>query len=1418
MKWKPFFLTLILAIFLFGMGASETAARKMTVMIYMCGSNLESGYGAATADLEEMVRAGINGEEISVLVMAGGSSHWRLGLDPGKTTVLEIGANSRRIIERMEGMNMGQAEALSVFLSYGASCRPAEQYALIIWDHGAGPVSGVCWDERNSGDHLTLGELKEALEKSPFREKKLEWIGFDACLMSSLEVAGSLVPYARYMIASQAEEPATGWNYHFLNGLEKDADGAETGKRVIDSYFAAGRQNGETLTMACVDLSQIKDIVAGMDAMYRRMAEGLNRETFNRLARLRQNAMDFGRGVVSSGEKTGYDLTDLLSLCACYSTECPEDAARIRQATEQAVICTRASLDGCCGLSVYHPFRNQVMFLKAWGSAYTALNFCPGYSAFVSAYGQIMSGERMLFWNQLNNIHAEEAGAVADPEIREAQDDLPVHNGARITLNLTEEQMNNLASARLVVLSKNLYDFADESYFRVFTTADVSQNGTTLSAVYNRTSLQVVNEAGFDQLTGSISYRLTEDGTYVVSLYPYDENGERVQEPVWAEYEKDDREMLKLKGYVILDELTGMFTRRAEVDLSRYAGITFLNEYRNLTRNETGEILAFDSWQEDIHRDTHWQARMDSDRVRFLLSFSLDTAHAQTLFGAFELTDTQGNYWMSELVPLDQGGMSWDVPEVRISAGLEFYNADILYQAEKRSAQVMLDIRNDSDSQWTYWLAGAPARNELKINGRDVSVNTLWLKLDDQDELQDYAYREMSLDPGDKASLIFELNEDVLKDFHSQDMIGQISGTLLMTEKENPSHSARIGFALRTGIPMTAFLPESARQAVTVAEYPPCELILPALDGEPIPMAKYVALRPAEATENSRIFIGLAIQNPTKEDLQFALTDIQANGIPISGDVVSTAGTGILNNITGKRMLSPGETGSASIVLRYENIAELTPDVTLQEITCNLVFFRQEEEESRTISSVPLQFRTEIPLDAFYRETSVLPPRELVQMGRAAGWTNAADRMALLDLRACQLDLQGIWGIGRNVVLLLSAENRSISSMDLYLGQATLDGMRAFIGRSRNIYAVVRDRKRQFYGLTGMPWAPETGAHVELESGERKLFYVSITPDQATQTEFNELSFYAFLYPPENPQQCLYTDEIRLITEEACPLQEGIMAVASPDDYRIVTGQPMIPKQAERISRDIFALPKALPQPVHLQVAPETGKKIHSGYAAIFRRVFSDRELAEQNIMNLTNTQTGSLQVDLSGERPWLIYEEKVMLTPLDDGSACADLPVLSAVIRTEYGRMPIRLIRFNGPAESRLSMQQAEGYLSFTSTAFPGAVLPWRMESITLEADFFEGTGRIKNMKQTGEEYAALAGMIIQKTRLIPEDAPAEEFLSFLAHKQGGMTLSQILYMGDGEISFNVEELPNPEECVVIFLYETTDGETVCTTPQPLC
>jgi len=40
-------LLMALALFSFGHASGETAPRKLTLMVYMCGSNLESQYGSA---------------------------------------------------------------------------------------------------------------------------------------------------------------------------------------------------------------------------------------------------------------------------------------------------------------------------------------------------------------------------------------------------------------------------------------------------------------------------------------------------------------------------------------------------------------------------------------------------------------------------------------------------------------------------------------------------------------------------------------------------------------------------------------------------------------------------------------------------------------------------------------------------------------------------------------------------------------------------------------------------------------------------------------------------------------------------------------------------------------------------------------------------------------------------------------------------------------------------------------------------------------------------------------------------------------------------------------------------------------------------------------------------------------------------
>jgi hypothetical protein len=60
---------------------------------------------------------------------------------------------------------------------------PADKYGLILWNHGGGSIAGYGYNS------LTLLELNMALEKTQAANTKLEFIGFDACLMANVETA-----------------------------------------------------------------------------------------------------------------------------------------------------------------------------------------------------------------------------------------------------------------------------------------------------------------------------------------------------------------------------------------------------------------------------------------------------------------------------------------------------------------------------------------------------------------------------------------------------------------------------------------------------------------------------------------------------------------------------------------------------------------------------------------------------------------------------------------------------------------------------------------------------------------------------------------------------------------------------------------------------------------------------------------------------------------------------------------------------------------------------------------------------------------------------------------------------------------------------------------------------------------------------
>ena len=180
-------------------GSHDSAST--TVMIYMVGSNLESEAGAASYDIMEMMESGVDVAKNNVIIYTGGSAYWTLDISSDYNSAIELqpdedgdGALEGNLVGSTdEPLNMGDSATLTEFLDYTYKEYPADQYVLICWDHGGGPIFGFGADEIFDYDSLTLEEFETALKNSPFgRNNKLAWIGFDACLMSSIETSAPM--------------------------------------------------------------------------------------------------------------------------------------------------------------------------------------------------------------------------------------------------------------------------------------------------------------------------------------------------------------------------------------------------------------------------------------------------------------------------------------------------------------------------------------------------------------------------------------------------------------------------------------------------------------------------------------------------------------------------------------------------------------------------------------------------------------------------------------------------------------------------------------------------------------------------------------------------------------------------------------------------------------------------------------------------------------------------------------------------------------------------------------------------------------------------------------------------------------------------------------------------------------------------
>lgn len=156
-------------------------------------------------------------------------------------------------------INSGAPNTLDSFIAWAQTNYPADNYALIIADHGDG-WKGIAWDDEPQRDFLKMSELSDALDGYNF-----ELIGFDACLMAGIEVAYQVEPFADVMVASQEVEPGNGWPFdRFLADLANNPGWTATqlGTEIVndyEAYYSTAPNVFSRRTLSAINLNNVAE-------------------------------------------------------------------------------------------------------------------------------------------------------------------------------------------------------------------------------------------------------------------------------------------------------------------------------------------------------------------------------------------------------------------------------------------------------------------------------------------------------------------------------------------------------------------------------------------------------------------------------------------------------------------------------------------------------------------------------------------------------------------------------------------------------------------------------------------------------------------------------------------------------------------------------------------------------------------------------------------------------------------------------------------------------------------------------------------------------------------------------------------------------------------------------------------------------
>jgi len=423
--------------------ASAQALPEWTVMVYMDGDNNLEPF--ALSDFEEMARVN-DSSQVNIVVqldrIPGHSTRhgdWkhtlrfklRQGMTPTPANALPPEESE---LAAGQETNMGHPDTLASFVEWAKRKFPANHFMLVIWDHGDGwrflhtvspqrnsaearairmadasaadaarsgsrrsrtrslastisldetldaPHRAISMDDTDR-DRLYMREVQNALE-GVVVGKKLDVIGFDACLMAMVENGFAMRRVADVMVGSEELEPGNGWQYDDWLPLlvsNPNMGGVELGRKLVDSYkktYTTLPNLDPETTLSAIDLSQDKmiDLARAISDLGDELTVSLDTELYN-IRGARDSCTPYAPG-------RGYHGIDLHRFCAELIIRTSKPLLRARA---QAVLhmlndpsvmlnayagSEREGTFGSKGIAIYFPETKSAYQSDSYGSAY----------------------------------------------------------------------------------------------------------------------------------------------------------------------------------------------------------------------------------------------------------------------------------------------------------------------------------------------------------------------------------------------------------------------------------------------------------------------------------------------------------------------------------------------------------------------------------------------------------------------------------------------------------------------------------------------------------------------------------------------------------------------------------------------------------------------------------------------------------------------------------------------------------------------------------------------------------------------------------------------------------------------------------------------------------------------------------------